>query len=100
MISPGASLTRRLTGPIVALVATIAGGTFGYMLIEGWGFDDAFYMTMITIGTVGFGEVRPLSAVGRGFTSFLIVADIVGISYTVTVVTGMVIEGLLTHYWE
>ena len=42
MTSPGASPIRRLTGPIVALVATVAGGTLGYMLIEGWRFDDAF----------------------------------------------------------
>jgi voltage-gated potassium channel len=100
MMSPGTSLTRRLTGPIVALLATIAIGTVGYMLIEGWGFADAFYMTMITIGTVGFGEVQPLSATGRAFTSFLIVAGIVGISYTVTVITGLVIEGHLTQHWE
>jgi voltage-gated potassium channel len=100
MLSPGVSITRRLTGPIVALVATVAGGTLGYMLIEGWRFDDAVYMTMITIGTVGFGEVHPLSKVGRAFTSFLIVAGIVSISYMVTVITGMVVEGHLTHYWE
>lgn len=100
MASSGLSPARRLAGPISALIATIVGGTVGYMLIEGWRFDDAFYMTMITIGTVGFGEVQPLSDVGRHLTSLLIVAGIVSISYTVTVVTGVVIEGHLTHYWE
>lgn len=96
---PEMSPTRRMVRPIAALLAVIVVGTLGYMVIEGWGFDDAIYMTMITIGTVGFGEVHPLSTVGRHFTSLLIVGGIVAISYTVTVITGLVIEGHLTNYW-
>ena len=49
-------------------VAVFAAGTAGYMLIEGWGVFDSLYMTTITVGTVGFGEVHPLSANGRLFT--------------------------------
>jgi len=49
-------------------------GTVGYHLIENsWSFLDSFYMTLITITSVGFGEVKPLSPSGRIFTIFIIV---------------------------
>lgn len=100
MTMSGASPARRLIRPVAVLLLTIAVGTAGYIVIEGWSLDDAIYMTVITIGTVGFGEVRPLSTVGRHFTSVLIVGGIMGISYTLTVITSMAVEGQLTHYWE
>nr|MBK7065358.1 potassium channel family protein [Deltaproteobacteria bacterium] len=53
-----------LTYPFVLL----AGGTSGYMLVEGWSFADALYMTVITVTTVGYGETHPLSSAGRWFT--------------------------------
>ena len=42
-------------------------GTAGYILIEGWSVADAFYMTVTTVTTVGYGEVHPLSPAGRAF---------------------------------
>ena len=39
----------------------LAGGTLGYVLIEGWGAWDAFYMTVTTVATVAYREVHPLS---------------------------------------
>ncbi len=95
-----APLVRRFLGPFLALSATVGGGTLGYMVLEGWPLNDAFYMTMITIGTVGFGEVQPLSTAGRNFTSLLIVVGIFCFSYTISVFTGLVVEGQLTHHWE
>jgi voltage-gated potassium channel len=53
-------------------VLVIVGGTFGYMIVEGWGFLDALYMTVLTISTVGYGEVHPLSVTGK-FLSILII---------------------------
>ena len=94
------SPARRLIGPVMALSATIAVGTIGYGLIERWPPGDAFYMTIITVGTVGFGEVHPLSNAGRAFTAILILLSLFGISYTVSVFTGLVVEGHLTHHWE
>ena len=65
----------RAQGPAFAValfVSIIAGGTAGYMLIEGWGAWDAFYMTVTTVATVGFREVHPLSLGGQVFTILLI----------------------------
>lgn len=50
---------------LMILVAVIAFGSVGYMLIEGWPPLDALYMTLITLTTVGFGEVYPLSPPGK-----------------------------------
>jgi len=63
---------RRLQLSLILLVFLNLVGTIMYMLIEGWTVIDAFYMTVITIGTVGFGEVLPLSPAGRVFTVILI----------------------------
>lgn len=54
------------------LVILFAIGTLGYMGIEGWGAFDAFYMTVITLATIGYGETHPLSTMGRAFTIVLI----------------------------
>jgi voltage-gated potassium channel len=58
------------------LAAVIVFGITGYALIEGWGLLDCFYMTIITISTVGYTEVHPLSTAGRIFTSVLIVVGV------------------------
>jgi voltage-gated potassium channel len=62
--------------PVVLLAAVIVYGVTGYTLINGWNLLDAFYMTIITISTVGYGEVHPQAAAGRLFTSTLIVVGV------------------------
>ena len=60
---------RHLSGPAVALLLLVlvtSGGTVGYVVVEGWSWWDAFYMTVITVTTVGYREVHPLSRAGRG----------------------------------
>jgi len=64
------------------LVLTLVVGAVGYMIIEGWTFLDAIYMTAITVTTTGFKEVHALSESGRVFTLFLIVMGVVSIAYT------------------
>lgn len=64
---------RGLQLNLLLVVLLITMGMVGYMLLEAMSPIDAFYMTIITISTVGFGEVRPLSPEGRVFTSFLII---------------------------
>ena len=77
MIRPGdwvrarSGATREIAIGTLAVGALLGLGTAGYMLIEGWSPMDAFYMTAITLTTIGFGEVQPLSDAGRVFTAAL-----------------------------
>ena len=64
-----------------AALAVVLGGTLGYMWIESWTLLDAFYMTVIALSTVGFGEVRPLSTAGQLFTVGLIVGGVASLGY-------------------
>lgn len=81
---------------LAAVALTVLGiGTLGYMLIEGWSALDAFYMTLITLTTVGFGEVNPLSHPGRLFTIALIGTGVVGFATTVALLAQLVQEGAL-----
>jgi len=64
---------NKIQKSLLLFAAAIVFGIVGYMLIEGWGFLDALYMTIITLGTIGFGEIHPLSPTGRIFTIFLII---------------------------
>ena len=59
-------------------------GTFGYMLIEKYNFLEAVYMTVITVASVGFNEVRPLTDSGRIFTIFLILINLGLFTYFIT----------------
>jgi voltage-gated potassium channel len=68
-------------------IILIGGGTVGYMLIENWSFFDAFYMTIITIATVGYSEVHSVSMAGRIFTVVLI---FLGVGYFLYVAGGMI----------
>ena len=56
---PGARLFKRFRLPAALMALTILYGTLGYLLLEGWSLTDALYMTVTTLATVGYGEVRP-----------------------------------------
>jgi len=64
------------------LILTLVVGPIGYMIIEGWDFLDAVYMTIISVTTTGFQEVHGLSHGGRVFTMVLIVLGVGSIAYT------------------
>jgi len=86
----------RAQGPLFAvalLVLIIAGGMAGYMAIEGWGAWDAFYMTIITVTTVGYREVHDLSRPGQAFTVVLLVSGVGAALYTFTLLATVVVEG-------
>ncbi|MDD5284298.1 MAG: potassium channel protein [Desulfuromonadaceae bacterium] len=89
-------ITSRLRGVFVSLVLVILSGVCGYALIEGWSFFDALYMTVITIATVGYGEVRPLTADGRVFTMILIFFGSGTLMYCFSIFTAFIVEGDLT----
>jgi voltage-gated potassium channel len=68
-------------------------GTTGYRVIEGWPLFDSLYMTVITVTTVGYGEIRQLSRAGRIFTVFLIMASFGGMGYVVGSIAQTFIAG-------
>jgi voltage-gated potassium channel len=72
---------------ISTLVGLLVFGTLGYVIIEGWNYFDALYMTVITLVTVGYGETHPLSTSGRIFTMILSMG---GVGAALYVLTGMV----------
>ncbi|MDI6857292.1 MAG: potassium channel family protein, partial [Dehalococcoidia bacterium] len=89
------SAWRRLVLGVLLLLLLLAIGALGYMLIEGWSFLDALYMTVTTITTVGFREVNPLGTGGRIFTIFLILLGVGIALYILVGVVGIVVEGEL-----
>lgn len=86
------NLRPSLVSALVLLLAVLLGGTTGYMVIEGWDFLDSFWMVVITLTSIGYGEVHPLSHGGRIFTLFLIFGGLGVVTYTVTQVTRVVFE--------
>ena len=85
----------RVTYSAVLLALVVAAGTLGYRLIEGAGWWHAFYMTAITLTTVGYGEVFPLSLAGEAFTVVLLVVGLGLILFVATEVARGVLEGEL-----
>jgi voltage-gated potassium channel len=85
----------RFTIAFILFVLLVVTGTAGYALIEGWSLTDALYMTVITITTVGFGEVRPLSEAGRQFTIFFLLFSIATVGYSATILISYIFEGLI-----
>lgn len=71
----------------------IAFGTLGYWLVLGWSFSDALFMTLTTIATIGYSEVRPLDATGRAFTIVLILFGVGTALYAFTMIAQFVVEG-------
>jgi voltage-gated potassium channel len=82
---------------VLLLIVTVY-GTAGYMLIERWDFLDAFYMTIITISTVGFTEVHRLSESGRVFTETLIVGGVGTMLFAFGVFAETLSEGHFLEY--
>jgi voltage-gated potassium channel len=91
-MNPGA---RRLLIGLAAITLLMAVGTCGYMLIEHMRFEDALFMTVITITTVGYGEVKPLDTAGSVFTIALILTGVGTAYYVLAAVTEMVVGGQL-----
>jgi voltage-gated potassium channel len=80
-------LFKGLFKPLFLLLTLILAGTVGYMLIEGFNFLDSLYMTIITIASVGFSEVHPLSEMGRIFTIILILINLGLFTYFISLLS-------------
>jgi len=77
----------------------IAFGTLGYMLIDDYSFINALYMTVITVSTVGFGEVQELSDGGKLFTAILILAGLGVLAYFITSVSQNLFQNQLGFFY-
>jgi voltage-gated potassium channel len=84
---------RHLKLSMLVLLLLVSAGTTGYMIIEQWRFIDALYMTVITLGTVGFKEVHDLSDHGKIFTIMLIVFGVSVLGYIVGSLAQIMFEG-------
>ncbi len=80
---------------ILVLASVLILGSAGYMLIEGWSAFDSLYMTVITVGTVGFAEVEPLSEAGRAFTIGLILVGFGALVFALGTFVDFIVEGHL-----
>lgn len=89
---------RSIYFSIGLLILVIIIGVSGYMIIEGFSFSNAFFMTIITISTVGFREVQPLTQLGQFFTAFLIITSFGIFAYAVTTLTRYIVDGVFRNY--
>src|SRR5580692_11486215 len=82
------------------ILLTVLVGIVGYMVIEHYRFFDAFYMTIITVGTVGFQEVHPLSDPGRLFTALLIVMSFGTFANAIITISRTLVDGEFNKYFK
>ncbi len=78
---------------IFAFVLILLSGVVGYMIIEGYNLLDSLYMTVVTLSTVGYREVQPLSEPGKVFTIFLIVVNLSTFTYFITQLSAYFLDG-------
>jgi voltage-gated potassium channel len=83
---------------LVCLIVII--GTSGFMLIERYSLLDSLYMTIITVATVGFKEIMPLTDAGKIFTIFLIITSMGTFLYSISVITTSIIDGEFRSYFK
>ena len=109
LLSPRSPSVRRRRGRLIAARARFPGlllllavvyGTVGYQVIDGYSFLNALYMTVITLTTIGFGEIEPLSSVGRVFTITLVVFGVVVFFVLIAQFTTLLANGRLSQSIE
>ena len=83
---------KRIKLAICLVLFFLGTGTVGYSYIDGYSLLDAFYMTVITLTTVGYGEIQQLSEAGRVFTIFLILFGVGSIAFAAGAFTELIIE--------
>jgi voltage-gated potassium channel len=91
---------ERFRWPILLLPAILAYGVGGYMLLESWSFLDALYMTILTLTTVGYREVRPLDTSGKVFTITLLVLGVAVVLATISLIAGWIAERAVRQDWR
>lgn len=86
-------LRYRIALALMLIMIPVSIGVMGYMLIENYTFLEALYMTVITIATIGYGEVKILSDAGRVFTIILIISNLGIFAYAISIITSILIQG-------
>lgn len=100
IFNPRFAIFRNLYLALAALLVVLTTGILGFAVIEDYSLLESFYMTVITLSTVGFKEVRPLSEGGQLFTAFLIISSFGIFAYAISVVTRSVLSGELGNYYK
>ena len=90
---------HRIQSAFLALGVITVVGVLGYMVFEGWSFADALYMTVITLTTVGYKEVRDLDATGQLWTMLLLITGVGTLFYAADSSVELVVEGTLRGYF-
>ncbi|WP_083322359.1 potassium channel family protein [Hymenobacter lapidarius] len=91
---------NRLLLAILLIFISLGSGMAGFMLIEDYNAPDAFYMTVITVSTVGFGELHQLSPMGRMFVAFYILFNLVVVAYLVSALSTFIFDGELRKLFK
>jgi voltage-gated potassium channel len=92
-------LNTGLINALILMALLLCFGILGYYFFFDYALVDAIYMTVITVGTVGFGEVNPLDSSGKIFTSILILLSIFIFAYAVTTISAFLISvNSIDHY--
>jgi voltage-gated potassium channel len=91
---------RRVVFAAYWMMGLVALGTLGYVCVEGWGVADSFFMTVITISTVGYGETNSLSSDGRVFTSGLIFVSLISMTGWTAILTSFIVECDLSGHFQ
>lgn len=93
------NLLRRLALVAGLISLVLITGTIGFEVIDGYPPFDAFYMTLITVSTVGYAEIHPLSQAGRVFNSFVIFFGVISMFFAIGAMTQSIVELELGEYF-
>ncbi|WP_448872571.1 potassium channel family protein [Desulfobulbus propionicus] len=91
---------RKIIIITLLFLALLLGGTFGYMFLENTGFWMGLYLTIITVFTVGYGDIVPIHPSGRVFTVFLVITSVSFVMYVFSKITETMIEGELRGLYK
>jgi voltage-gated potassium channel len=92
-------LLKRLLFIAGLLTTAVVIGTVGFVVVEGWSAFDSFYMTLMTLTTVGYGEVHPLTNRGRLFASFLMLVGVTTVFVSIAIIGDTLLRLEMTDYF-
>ena len=94
------AITAPWRGPLTALSSVILAGSIGYRITEGWDWGDCLWMVLITISTIGYGEVHPLSSQGRLVTVLIVIGGLLVVQLFIQRVLGLTESGYFRQLRE